>query len=106
MRILVRRPGIPNLCPTGIVDPLCTTEAVGVHRGRSVLYDSVSLRLYDVVENGAHLLQVGSVVLLPAELSPNNKEESAQVGAIQLSFSITDSGIVDCETKYTLERAV
>lgn len=106
MRILVRRPGIPNLCPTGIIDPLCTTEAVGVHRGRAELYDSVSLRLYDVVENGAHLLPVGAVVLLPSELSADSKEEAAQVGSIQLSFSISDTGVVDCETKYTVERAI
>lgn len=39
MRVLVSRGAADNLAPETLVDPLCTTQVVGVEKGKAYLYD-------------------------------------------------------------------
>lgn len=50
MRVLVSRAAGDKLAPEIIYDSLCTTQAVGVERGRSYLYDEGFIKeIYTIV---------------------------------------------------------
>lgn len=94
------------MMPQVHVDPLCSTEYIGVRCGGALLHDSATKHVYDVLEDGAHFLLVGSLVALRGDAG---KVLNAEVTAINVAFVVEDTaeGItIDATTSYKLTRAV